>query len=382
MMEVEQGGSAKTQTTSDLVSPLAGRKVPPGSLINVSRLLTDYFTLTPEPQVPAQRVIFGTSGHRGSAHDRSFNEGHVLAITQAICDDRQQRKIDGPLFLGIDTHALSESARASVLQVLAANGVLVQLAGEGQYTPTPAISLAIVTHNRGRQSRLADGIVLTPSHNSPRDGGFKYNPPHGGPAGQEVTGRIESVANQYLDRGLVGVRRISVARALTASTTARYDFMSAYVEDLSNVIDLELLRAAQVRMAVDPMGGAGVHYWPAIAERLRLDITVLNPSVDPTFSFMRLDWDGKIRMDPSSAYVMQALVERRAAFDVLFACDTDHDRHGIVCESMGLFSSNQYLPLAIDYLLRTRTQWSPHTAVGKSVVSTALIDAVVKGLGR
>ena len=364
------------------ISPLAGKLAPNSLLVDVTQLIAAYYSDVPDPTVAAQRVAFGTSGHRGSAYDRSFNEWHVLAITQAICQYRKAKGIAGPLFLGVDTHALSEPAGASALEVLAANGVEVMLAKKGEYTPTPAISHAILTHNRGRSDGLADGIVVTPSHNPPRAGGFKYNPPHGGPAGQDITGWIEDAANRFLKNHLVGVQRMSYAKALQAGTTYRHDYLGAYVSDLGNAIDLELIRDAQIRMGVDPLGGAGVHYWAAIAERHRLDLTVVSDIVDPTFSFMTVDWDGQIRMDPSSPYAMRRLQGMKDRFDIAFACDTDHDRHGIVAPSVGLMVPNHYLSVAINYLFQHRSQWGALAAVGKTVVSTQLIDRVTARLGR
>ncbi|HEV2220472.1 MAG TPA: phosphoglucomutase (alpha-D-glucose-1,6-bisphosphate-dependent) [Casimicrobiaceae bacterium] len=364
------------------ISPLAGKPAPPSLLVDVPRLVTAYYTGIPDPSVPAQRVAFGTSGHRGSAFETSFNEWHVLAITQAICQYRKGQGIDGPLFLGIDTHALSQPAYASALEVLAANGVEVMLATHDEYTPTPAVSHAILTHNRGRASGLADGIVVTPSHNPPDNGGFKYNPPNGGPAGEDITGGIEAAANGLLERALDGVKRIGHARALRAATTHRHDFLDAYVADLGNVIDMGAIRDAKVRIGVDPLGGAGVHYWARIAERYRLDLTVVSDEVDPTFRFMTVDWDGRIRMDPSSPYAMQRLLDIKDRFDIAFACDTDHDRHGIVTAHAGLLPPNHYLSVAIDYLFAHRPQWGAHAAVGKTVVSTRVIDLVSARLGR
>ena len=367
---------------SSSISPLAGTAAPPSSLINVTALINAYFDDTPDPSVVAQRVSFGTSGHRGSAFDRAFNEWHVWAITQAICHHRERMGINGPLFLGIDTHALSRPACASALEVLAANGVEVRLAINHEYTPTPAISHAILTYNRGRHSGLADGIVLTPSHNPPRDGGIKYNPTNGGPAGGAVTAAIEAAANRFLETQLDGVTRVTHAMALQAATTHQHDFVNAYVADIGNVIDMDAIRDARIRIGVDPLGGAGVHYWAVIAERYRLDLTVISEAVDPTFAFMTLDWDGQIRMDPSSKYAMQRLIDSKNQFDIAFACDTDHDRHGIVTRSAGLLPSNHYLAVAIDYLFQHRPQWAANAAIGKTVVSTQMIDRVATSLGR
>jgi phosphoglucomutase len=364
------------------VNPLAGKPAPASLLTNLPQLLTDYFSLRPDGAVPAQQVSFGTSGHRGSAFDRAFNEWHVLAISQAICEYRKSKSIDGPLFLGIDTHALSPAACASALEVLAANGVDVMLAAHDEYTPTPAVSHAIIVHNRGRQSGLADGIVVTPSHNPPPDGGFKYNPPNGGPADTDITGWIQNRANDLLKAGLAGVKRVTYDQALQASTTHRYDFLNTYVADLANSIDFEVIRQSNLAVAVDPLGGAGVHYWPVIAERYRLNLQVLNTEVDPTFRFMTVDWDGKIRMDPSSPYAMQSLIHLKDRFDVAFACDTDHDRHGIVTRSAGLMQPNQYLAVAIDYLFRNRPAWKGDAGVGKTAVSSQMIDRVAAKLGR
>jgi phosphoglucomutase len=364
------------------ISPLAGKPAPASELIDVDKLVAAYASERPDPGVPAQRVAFGTSGHRGSALDVSFNEWHVLAITQAICDYRRGQAITGPLFMGIDTHALSAPACASALEVLAANGVVVMLAANGEFTPTPAVSHAIVRHNRGAAGARADGIVVTPSHNPPRDGGFKYNPPHGGPAGQEVTDGIQQAANRFLEQGLKGVRRMPHAQSLRAATTHQHNFLVSYVEDLGQVVDLQAIRDAGVRMGVDPLGGAGVHYWAAIAERWKLDLTVVSDEVDPRFAFMTLDWDGQIRMDPSSVYAMQRLIAIKDRFDIAFACDTDHDRHGIVTPKAGLLAPNHYLAVAIDYLFRHRPHWGADAAVGKTVVSTQLIDRAVARLER
>nr|ART40853.1 L258 [uncultured bacterium] len=363
-------------------SPLAGRPAQPALLVNVPRLVTAYYSDTPDSALAAQRVAFGTSGHRGCAFDASFNEWHVLAISQAVCDYRRQQGIDGPLFLGIDTHALSEPARASALEVLAANGVEVMLDARDDYTPTPVISHAILCYNRGRTAGLADGIVITPSHNPPDSGGYKYNPPNGGPAGNDVTGQIEAMANAYLKDRLRGVKRMPLQQALRAATTHRHDFVNAYVSDLDSVLDLDAIRGASVRMGVDPLGGAGVHYWGAIAEHYGLDLTVVNDIVDPTFRFMTVDWDGRIRMDPSSSWAMQGLIGLKDRFDIAFACDTDHDRHGIVTQGAGLLPPNHYLSVAIFYLFQHRAQWSPAAAVGKTLVSSQMIDRVAAKLGR
>lgn len=371
------------------ISPQAGQPAPESSLVDVDRLVAAYFEHKPDPSVAAQRVAFGTSGHRGSAFDATFNEEHVLAITQALCEHRRARGIDGPLFLGIDTHALSKPACATALEVLAANGVHVMLAPNDAPTPTPAVSHAILHHNRGggrpRSSGQADGIVITPSHNPPRDGGYKYNPPHGGPAGTEVTAAIEAAANRLLEagvKGVGGVKRMPHAQALQVATTHRHDYRSAYVADLRSVIDLDAISQAKIRIGVDPMGGAGVHYWAVIAELYQLDLTVVDDRVDPTFRFMTLDWDGQIRMDPASPYAMQRLIALKDDFDIALACDTDHDRHGIVTPTAGLLPSNHYLTVAIDYLYRHRPLWGAQAAIGKTVVSTQLIDRVAAHLGR
>jgi len=364
------------------VSPLAGKPAPPAILVDVPKLVSRYYTDAPDPSLALQRVAFGTSGHRGSSFERSFNEWHVLAISQAICRYRRRRGIDGPLFLGIDTHALSAPAFASALEVLAANAVEVMIARNDEYTPTPAVSHAILRYNRGRSTGLADGIVITPSHNPPDNGGFKYNPPDGGPAGEDVTGAIEALANRFLERKLKGVKRTSLARALRAATTHRHDFLRAYVGDLGAVIDMDVVRGGGIHMGVDPLGGAGVHYWPAIAEHYRLNLSIVNREVDPTFRFMTVDWDGRIRMDPSSSYAMQSLIELKDRFDIAFACDTDHDRHGIVTRSAGLLPPNHYLAVAIDYLFRHRRRWPARSAIGKTVVSSAMIDRVSARLGR
>ena len=364
------------------ISPLAGKPVDPASLVNVPNLITAYYTEIPDPSVPEQRVVFGTSGHRGSAFEKSFNEWHILAISQSICLYRKQQVIDGPLFLGMDTHALSIPALASALEVLAANDVEVMIAEGDEYTPTPAISLAILTYNRGRKTGLADGIVITPSHNPPHDGGFKYNPPNGGPAEAAITGWIEARSNEFLERGLKGVNRISLEKARHAATTHRYDFLNAYIADLASVVDMDVICNAQISLGVDPLGGAGVHYWGPIAGHYKLDLTVVNRTVDPTFRFMTVDWDGQIRMDPSSPYAMQRLIEMKDQYVTAFACDTDHDRHGIVTRTTGLLPPNAYLAVAIHYLFQHRPKWPTTAAVGKTLVSSSLIDRVTAKLGR
>jgi phosphoglucomutase len=362
--------------------PLAGKPAPRNSLVDVPRLVTAYYTERPDVSLPSQRVAFGTSGHRGISFERSFNEDHVLAISQAICVYRKQKGIDGPLFLGADSHALSAPAFASALEVLAANGVEVMISAGDEFTPTPAVSHAILVHNRGRTAGLADGIVITPSHNPPDSGGFKYNPPNGGPADTDVTGWVEAEANRMLADGLTDVKRIPLAQARRAATTHEHDYVAAYVADLGSVLDMDVIRSGKVRMGVDPLGGAGVHYWGRIAEAYKLDLTIVSDEVDARFGFMSLDWDGKIRMDPSSQYAMQRLIGLRDRFDVAFACDTDHDRHGIVTASSGLLQSNHYLAVMIDYLFRNRPRWSPGAAVGKTAVSSQMIDRVAKRLGR
>jgi len=363
-------------------SPLAGNPATPDLLVDLPRLVTAYYANVPDPSVPAQRVAFGTSGHRGSAFENSFNEPHVLAIAQAICDYRKWQNIGGPLYLGIDTHALSVPACASALEVLAANGVEVMLADKDEYTPTPVVSHAILTYNRARRAGLADGIVITPSHNPPDNGGFKYNPPNGGPADNDITRWIEVRANTLLESELQGVKRILHAKALRAATTHRHDFLGAYVSDLGNVLDMDAIRGANIRLGVDPLGGAGVHYWAPIAERYGLNLTLVNEVVDPTFRFMTLDWDGRIRMDPSSPYAMQSLIGLKDRFDIAFACDTDHDRHGIVTRNAGLLPPNHYLSAAVFYLFQHRPQWSGSAAVGKTLVSSQMIDRVAAKLGR
>jgi len=364
------------------ISPLAGKPAPAGILVNVPRLVTDYYTGVPDPEVPAQRVAFGTSGHRGSSFNLAFNEWHILAITQAICLYRKSKNILGPLYLGIDTHALSVPACATALEVLAANGVEVMLAEGDEYTPTPVISHAILAYNRGRRTGLADGIVITPSHNPPHDGGFKYNPPRGGPADDAATGWIEAKANELIEAHVKGVNRMPHAQALRAATTHRHDYLTAYVNDLGNVIDLDRIRSAKIHLGVDPLGGAGVHYWARIAEQHKLDLTVVSDVVDPTFSFMTVDWDGQIRMDPSSTYAMQRLIGLKDKFDLAFACDTDHDRHGIVTKNDGLLPPNHDLCVAISYLFPNRPKWSKTAAVGKTIVSSQMIDRITAKLGR
>ncbi len=364
------------------ISPLAGHPPPAAMLLDVSKLITAYYTEIPDPSVPAQRIAFGTSGHRGSAFEKSFNEWHVLAVSESICRCRREQSIDGPLFLGIDTHALSVPACATALEVLAAHGVDVMLAERDEHTPTPAVSHAILCYNRGRATGLADGIVITPSHNPPEDGGIKYNPPNGGPADTAVTSWIEARANELVEQHLAGVKRVPHDRAVRAATTHRHDYLNSYVRDLGSVIDMDSIRGAGIRMGVDPLGGAGVHYWGPIAERYHLDLTVVSDIVDPTFRFMTLDWDGRIRMDPSSPYAMQRLIDLKDRFDIALACDTDHDRHGIVCRSAGLLPPNHYLSTAIHHLFQYRPQWRSETGVGKTVVSSAMIDRVSAKLGR
>jgi phosphoglucomutase len=364
------------------VNPSAGKPANASMLVNVPRLLTAYYTEIPDPWVEEQRVAFGTSGHRGSAFKKSFNERHILAISQAICLYRAFHKIHGPLFLGMDTHALSMPALASAMEVLAANGVEVMLAEGDEYTPTPAVSHAILTYNRGRETGLADGIVITPSHNPPHDGGFKYNPPNGGPAEQVVTHWIGAKANALLENGLQGVKRISYEKALCAATTHRHDYLNAYVTDLANVVDMDAISAAKLKLGVDPLGGAGIHYWRAIADHYGLDLTVVNDVVDPTFRFMTVDWDGQIRMDPSSPYAMERLIGLKDRFEIAFGCDTDHDRHGIVTRSAGLLPPNHFLSVAVSYLFQHRPEWRSHAAVGKTVVSSQMIDRVTAKLGR
>ncbi len=364
------------------VSPLAGKPADPSILVDLPRLVTAYYTGRPDPSVAAERVAFGTSGHRGSSFDNAFNEAHILAITQAICEYRSRQGISGPLFLGIDTHALSEPALASALEVLAANGVTTLVDADGGYTPTPVVSHAILTHNRGRKDGLADGIVVTPSHNPPRYGGFKYNPPHGGPADTDVTRVIEDRSNALLAADLAGVARMPYARARKADTTRPHPYREAYVADLGAVVDMEAIRASGIHLGVDPLGGASVAYWDAIGERWGLNLEVVNHAVDATFRFMTVDWDGQIRMDPSSPWAMARMVELKDRFDVAFACDTDADRHGIVSRSRGLLEPNHFLSAAIAYLFTHRPSWPAAAAVGKTLVSSSMIDRVAARLGR
>jgi phosphoglucomutase len=364
------------------ISSAAGKPADPSILVNVPKLLTAYYELRPNLTDPRQQVVFGTSGHRGSSMNVAFNEWHILAITQAICEYRKQQNIDGPLFLGRDTHALSEPAFASAMEVLAANNVDVMISEGSVYTPTPAVSHAILLYNRARKSGLADGIVITPSHNPPDDGGFKYDPPHGGPADSSVTSWIESRANELLRKALEGVKRISFQKARHSSTTHQHDFLNSYVRDLDAVVDMTAIRDAKIKLGVDPLGGAGIDYWPRIAEQYDLDLTIVNKSVDPTFRFMTVDWDGKIRMDPSSPYAMQRLIGLKDSFDIAFASDTDHDRHGIVTKGSGLLPPNHYLSVCVHYLLSNRKSWLKNVMVGKTVVSSSMIDRVSARLQR
>ena len=364
------------------VSPDAGKPATPSMLVNVPRLVTAYFTEVPEAGEASERVVFGTSGHRGSAFTRSFNEAHILAMSQAVCDHRHRTGIDGPLFLGIDTHALSEPAFASAVEVLAANGVTTMIDASRGYTPTPVVSHAILTYNRDRKAGFADGIVITPSHNPPDEGGFKYNPPNGGPADVGITGTIEKIANEYLATRLAGVRRIPFGRALKQSCIHAHDYIGPYVSDLTKVVDMEAIRVAGVRIGIDPLGGAAVHYWQPVIERYQIAATVVNDAVDSTFRFMTVDWDGRIRMDCSSPYAMARLIAMREQFDIAFANDTDADRHGIVCPSGGLMNPNHYLVAAIAHLHARRPDWRVDSAIGKTVVSSGMIDRVTAKLGR
>jgi len=365
-----------------MVHPRAGRLAEASDLVNIPKLITAYYTEHPDPGVREQRVAFGTSGHRGSALAASFNEAHILAITQAICEYRKQQKTEGPLFIGKDTHALSECGFATALEVLAANGVDTMVDSADGFTPTPAVSHAILTYNRGRTSGLADGIVITPSHNPPEDGGFKYNPPHGGPADTGATKWIQDRANQLLEENLRSVRRVPYAQARSAATTHRHDYVANYVNNLEAVVDMEAIRRSGVKIGVDPLGGAGVAYWGPVRDRYKLNLTIVNEAVDPTFRFMPLDWDGKIRMDCSSRYAMAGLIGQKEKFDVAFANDPDHDRHGIVTRRGGLMNPNHFLAVAIDYLFQNRPHWSHEAAVGKTAVSSSLIDRVAARLGR
>ncbi len=364
------------------VHELAGQPAPHELLVNIPRLMSAYYTLAPDVENPAQRVSFGTSGHRGSSAKQSFNERHILAISQAICAYRAAQGTTGPLFLGMDTHALSEAAQATAVEVFAANGVTVMIQANHGYTPTPVISHAILTANRGKNTGLADGVVITPSHNPPDDGGFKYNPPSGGPAGPEITQVIQNQANEILANDLEGVRRMPLARALQADTTHEYDYVMPYVADLKNVVRMEAIKTAGLTIGVDPMGGAGVAYWQPIAEMYGLDLEVTNPYVDPTFSFMTVDKDGNIRMDCSSPYAMASLIKLKDQFDVAFGNDPDYDRHGIVTRSSGLLNPNHYLAVAVNYLFQNRPSWRGDAAVGKTLVSSSMIDRVTAHLGR
>ena len=364
------------------LNPAAGKLVAASALANIPKLVTAYFVSKPDPADPTQRVAFGTSGHRGSSLKNSFNENHILATTQAICDYRRDAGLTGPLFVGIDTHALAEPALASAIEVFVANGVDVMVDNRGGYTPTPVISRAIITYNKGRTQGLADGVVITPSHNPPEDGGYKYNPPHGGPADTDVTGKIEKQANRYLEQDMKGVARTSYEKARRSQHVHRHDYIGAYVSDLDNVVDMAAIKSSGVRIGIDPLGGAAVHFWQPIAERYGISATVVNDLVDPTFRFMTADWDGKIRMDCSSPYAMASLIQMRDKFDVAFANDTDADRHGIVTRSKGLMNPNHFLATAIAYLFGHRTQWSKAAAIGKTVVSSSIVDRVAKKLDR
>jgi len=363
------------------ISSYAGKPLPKELLTDIPKLLTAYYKEMPDPAEPAHRISFGTSGHRGSSLLRSFNERHILAVTQAICQYRKGAGIYGPLYMGMDTHALSAPAFETALEVLAANGVQVMIAGRERHTPTPAVSHAILNHNRGRTMGMADGILITPSHNPPTDGGFKYNPPHGGPAGVEVTSRIQSLANKLLEDGLNGVKRMQYKEALKAPTTRVHDYLNNYTRGLADVVNMEAIRASGIKLGVDPLGGAGVKYWAPIAELYKLDLTVVSSEIDTAFAFMTADWDGKIRMDPSSPYAMQRLIGLKDKFDIAFGCDADYDRHGIVTPA-GLMPPNHYLSAAISYLFTHRPGWRPDAAIGKTAVSSAMIDRVAKKLGR
>jgi phosphoglucomutase len=363
-------------------NPGAGKPVDQASLANVPRLVTAYFAFKPDPTDPAQRVAFGTSGHRGSSLKNSFNEDHILATTQAICDHRRKTGLSGPLFIGIDTHALAEPALASAVEVFAANGVDIMIDEHGGYTPTPVISHAILTYNKGRTAGLADGVVITPSHNPPEDGGYKYNPPHGGPADTDVTSIVEKSANRYLETGLKGIARVPYDRARKSPSTHLHDYINPYVADLGNIVDMELVKSSGVMIGIDPLGGAAVHFWQPIIERYGIKAVIVNDAVDPTFRFMTADWDGKIRMDCSSPFAMASLIQMRDKFDVAFANDTDADRHGIVTRSSGLMNPNHFLAAAIAYLFEQRPQWGTQAAIGKTVVSSSIIDRVAGKLNR
>jgi phosphoglucomutase len=363
-------------------NPAAGKPVDPASLVNVPRLITAYFASKPDPSDPTQRVAFGTSGHRGTSLKNSFNENHILATTQAICDHRRETGLNGPLFIGIDTHALAEPALVSAVEVFAANGVDIMIDERGGYTPTPVISHAILSYNKGRTSGLADGVVITPSHNPPEDGGYKYNPPHGGPADTDVTAKVEKAANAYMEADMNGVARMPYTRARKAPTTHLHDYVSPYVADLGNAVDMALIKSSGVKIGIDPLGGAAVHYWAPLIERYGIDATIVNDAVDPTFRFMTADWDGKIRMDCSSPFAMASLIQMRDRFDVAFANDTDADRHGIVTRTGGLMNPNHFLAVAIAYLFPHRPQWGSKAAIGKTIVSSSIIDRVAKKLNR
>lgn len=364
------------------ISPFAGKLPTSSMLVDIPKLIDAYYSGVPDPLIPNQRVEFGTSGHRGSSLNKNFNENHIHAISQAICLYRTQQKIDGPLFIGMDTHALSLPALKSALEVLAANGVTIMLSEGDEYTPTPAISHAILTYNRGRKSNLADGIVITPSHNPPAEGGFKYNPPNGGPAEPVITNWIQDKANEFLENKMLGIKRVPYEKALQSPNTKRHNYLQGYVSDLANVIDMEAIRNSRIHIGVDPLGGAGVHYWKAIADRYDINLTIVNETVDPTFRFMTVDWDGKIRMDPSSPYAMEGLIGMKDRFDIAFACDTDYDRHGIVTKSSGLLPPNHYLSVAILYLFQHRPQWNKDAMIGKTLVSSQMIDRITAKLGR
>lgn len=365
-----------------IISPYAGKPAEPWMLVNVPKLISAYYSEIPDASIPEQKVAFGTSGHRGSSLKRSFNEWHILAITQAICLYRKQQKTDGPLFIGMDTHALSVPAFATALEVLTANEVEVMVAEEDEYTPTPVISHAILSYNKNRKSGLADGIVITPSHNPPDDGGFKYDPPNGGPAATAITKWIGEKANEFLVNGLKGIKRISYEKAHNAPTLHRYDYLNSYINDLGNVINMDIIRDSKISIGVDPLGGAGVNYWEPIAERYGLNLTVVNKTVDADFRFMRVDWDGQIRMDPSSPYAMKNLVALKDKFDISMACDTDYDRHGIVTKKEGLLPPNHYLCAMIFYLFQNRNEWNAKSMIGKTVVSSRMIDKVAKKINR